>query len=266
MRKAFNRFCYKYERYGIANLMTYVAGGYVIAFLFMLAKPELYASLIFYWPAVADGEVWRVVTFLLCPPTDSVFFILFAALFTAYIGRSLEQAWGKMKLTVYYFSGALLSLVAATIFGFPMDGTYLNFSLFFAFATLFPDEQIQIYFILPIKVKYLAIFQAVVFAIQVYRLPGWYRLAPVVAVANYLIFFWPDLLAILRRKPLQQFKRRAQYHGQVSRAKRAKDYTHKCAVCGLTDVDDPDMEFRYCSLCKDVPCYCSKHLFGHKHT
>lgn len=265
MRKAFNRFCYKYEKYAIRNLMTYVAGGYLITFFAMLIDPRVYSVLCFDFASVLRGQVWRLVTFLLLPPTESVIFILLACLFCVYIGRSLEHAWGAMKTNCFYFSGALLTIIVGAITGVPLDNAFLSSSLLLAFATVFPDTVIRIYFVIPLKVKYLGFLEAALLLGAAAYFHSLYSLVPLIALGNYLLYFTPELLAIVKRAPLRHSKRSAHFRTEVYRAKNKPTSRHQCAECGLTEKDDPNMEFRYCSLCKGYPCYCSQHLFTHEH-
>ncbi|MCL2546059.1 MAG: PLATZ transcription factor family protein [Oscillospiraceae bacterium] len=274
MRKTFNRFCYKYEKFGISNLMYYIAGGYIITFIAEIAARangnSIIPMLTFNLNAILQGQIWRLLTFLLIPPTMDVLFVVFAILFAVFAGRSLEAAWGKMRLTIYYFSGALLSILVATGFtlltGFslPIDNTFLNLSLIMAFGTVFPDQEVRLMLILPVPAKVFALIGGASILIMAFRV-GWpLMLIPLVAIGNYLLFFAPDAWAMLHKQPARQRQRSAQFRQQV-RPKSNKQARHTCAVCGITDIDDPGMEFRYCSLCKDYLCYCSKHLFGHEH-
>ena len=150
---------------------------------------------------------------------------------------------------------------------------YVNLSMFFAFATLYGDMQVLLFFILPIKVKWLAWIDAAMFAWAVLSslLTGNFvdALLPIVAILNYFIFFWQDFRYLFARVKRQSsptvinFKK-AQKQAQ-KQARGAKGYTHKCAVCGITDADDPNMEFRYCSKCDGYYCYCANHINNHVH-
>ena len=145
-------------------------------------------------------------------------------------------------------------------------------SLFLAFATLYPDTQFLLFFIIPVKAKWLAWIDggllAVSFVLKLISL-NWFGAALiVVAILNYLIFFWPELMYHVR-----QIRGRAKYsqRSNVIQFKKAardlkkRDYIHKCAVCGRTDADNPDLEFRYCSKCAGYHCYCIDHINNHEH-
>ena len=279
----FDRFCRKYERYGIKNLMTIiVAGQGAMGLLFiMLSMSNPSGTLLFYSlnfdpKAFLSGEVWRLVTFLFVPETlgallggfNLVWFII-SLFFYFWVGRSLEALLGRLKMTIYYFSGVLISVVFSLLSGVEASLFFLNLSLFFALATLMPDEQIRLYFLIPIKLKYVAIIQAVLYI----ALPFFYwplrlgNLFPLMSILNYLLFFGKTLFNQVRLLPrhMGANKRTVRFKSEVKRAKSQRGYIHKCAICGQTDTERPDMEFRYCSLCAGYACYCAEHIFNHPH-
>ena len=276
-----DRFCYKHPRFGIPNLMKFIVIGNVLIYLLDMFSRG-YATLLFmFHPArVLHGEVWRIVTFLFVPVSGfnssdmfSILWFAMTTLFYYYIGNALERQWGSTRFTVFYFLGAILNLIIGFAFQTSVTMYYVNMSMFFAFATLYPEMRVMLYGILPLKVKWLAWLDAALFLYDIIRylmLGAWgYALIPVVAILNYFIFFWDDLMEIFRRKT-----GRMAYHTrpQTINFKKAqkevqqrKGYLHKCAVCGITDADDPNMEFRYCSKCNGYYCYCMKHINNHVH-
>jgi len=269
--KFFDRFCHKYNRFGIHNLMFIILGGNVAVFTAILLTGSANVATAFYFhPAlIAGGQYWRIVTFLFVPPMmpDSFLNIIFFGFFVYlyYImGRTLEQVFGCLKFTIYYFSGAILTLAVSWWLGMLASAAYLNLAIFMAFATLNPDFTLRIMLILPVKIKYLAYLSA---AYQVYIIianPFPYRLLPVIALANYLFFFWPYFSDFTKRS---RYRVKAiPFRQTVSKARRDRGYVHRCTVCGLTDADAPGQEFRYCSLCTGYKCYCERHLFDHEHT
>lgn len=264
--KWIDRFSYKYERYGIPNLMMYVIGLNALIFmlLFMPNGAQVVSGLMFDRTAVLSGQIWRLVTFLFIPPTTNPFLLVFALYFYYMIGRSVEAEWGRMKFTLYYVFSALLTLIACFIFDMSIDATYINLSLFMAFATFFPDYQILLFFVLPIKIKYLAYFDALFFALGIFTTPFPYLLAPVVAMGAYFLFFYDFYKSFFRNRKARN-KNIIHFKKSVRQIKQNQGYLHKCAQCGITDTDHPEEEFRYCSLCADYACYCSKHIFDHQH-
>jgi hypothetical protein len=176
------------------------------------------------------------------------------------IGSSLEQEWGSFKFNVYYFMGIIGTIIAAFISGNPVTAMYLNLSLFLAFAKIYPDYELLLFFILPAKVKYLAWIELAFIGFTIITAPVSIKLAAAASLFNYLIFFGKDIfIEIKNRKQVSHNKEL--YNVKVN----AKDYFHKCTVCGITEKQDPKMDFRYCSTCEGNYEYCMDHLKNHEH-
>ena len=288
MQQWLERFCRKHPRLGIPGLMKYIVIGNILVFILdMFGLGGVYAAsnlLSFSSSSILHGEVWRIVTFVFVPyiagrRMADFFWLAVMLYFYYFIGTTLEREWGTTKFTVFYVFGVILNVILGFFIGYATMN-YVNLSMFFAFATLFPDMQVLLFFILPVKVKWLAWVDAAFFAFAIIRLllagHPLLALVPVVAILNYLLFFASDI-----SDTLSYWKRRAGFRtGQRSgpkvinfnnartktRTKAAKeDYLHKCAVCGKTDVSDPNMEFRYCSRCNGYYCYCADHINSHVH-
>jgi hypothetical protein len=266
--KKFDRFCARYEKYGIPNLMLFVAVGNMVVFIFDLFAPELnFAGMLaFYLPLVLKGEVWRLFTFVLIPETGLLKFLTPLVIFFYYwLGKTLQSEWGRLKFTIYYLTGMLLQILVCSLtksFGLGHD---LNLTLFLAVATLFPEYPIRLFFVLPIKMKWLALFDAVLIVLSVWTSSS---LLPLVPLINYLFYFSPTLIRAVQgasRYPTRNGSRPIQMKKAANAKKKQRGYLHKCHVCGLTDVEDPSMEFRYCSLCSGYECYCSHHIRDHTH-
>ena len=276
-----DRFCYKHPRFGIPNLMKFIViGNVLIYFLDMFSNGYASWLFMFHPSAILHGQVWRIITFLFVPvsgySSSDMFSILWFAmttLFYYYIGNALERQWGSTRFTVFYFLGAILNLIIGFAFQTSVTMYYVNMSMFFSFATLYPEMQVLLYGILPLKVKWLAWLDAALFLFDIIRylmLGAWgYALIPVVAILNYFLFFWDDLMNIVRRKTGRMaYQARPQtinFKKAQKEVQQRKGYLHKCAVCGITDADDPNMEFRYCSKCEGDYEYCQDHLYTHKH-
>lgn len=280
MRKlndAIDRFCALHPRLGIPNLMRYiVAANAVIYILSLFDRSGLLLRTLAMDPgAVLRGQIWRLVTYVLIPTSGS-FWLIISLFFYYWLGETLERLWGSAKFTVYYVSGALLTSLATLLVYFidgismPVYGaSYVNTALFMAYALTYPDAMVRIYFILPIKMKWLAILEAVLYALSVvrYAMAGLWGMAllPIVAMLNLFIFFSPDFS---RRADQFQARHRSeavQFRKAVKEQKRQRGYNHKCEVCGRTDTDFPDLQFRYCSKCTGYHCFCEEHIFNHVH-
>ena len=278
------RFCAAHPRFGIPNLMRVIVIGNVAVYVLMLLTQANDANalsfLTFNLNALLHGEVWRLVTFVFVPAYSSPFALLISLYFYYWIGSTLERQWGTAKFNLYYISGALLTVLgvvlASLITGNPYltaAGTgYVNLSMFFAFAFLFPDTTVLLFFILPVKMKWLAYLDGALFAFDIIKAIGAHNWAgvvlPIVALLNFAVFIWPEVHYLKERAKYQNSRKTVQFRqAQQQQAKQAQQqgYRHKCAVCGRTDTDYPDLQFRYCSKCVGYHCFCEDHIFNHVH-
>jgi len=212
--KWLNGFERKHPRFGIPNLMTYIVVGMLFVYVFDLlaAYASLSSFLYFNAELILKGEFWRVITFIFLPPLASPLLIVFSLYFSYMIGNSLESEWGTCVFCVYYIIGIIGNIIAGFITGYA-ENTYLNFSLFFAFAFLYPDYQILLFFILPIKVKYLA-FINVMFFIVSFIIGGWAQKAAIIASLINLIIFFSGSITRNIKQQLRYRKTRAAFRQQ----------------------------------------------------
>ena len=227
---------------------------------------------------IMRGEIWRLVTWILQPYGGSLLFVALTLYFYNFIGSALESEWGTSKFTVYYLLGVLLNvlygLIVWLVFKRPVDinPVYLNLSMFFAFAVLFPDHMLLLFFIIPVKIKWLAMINGAVFLLSMLNDIFWGNylgaLLPVVAFLNFFIFCYPDLSRSLRPFLWKNQKSTIDFKKAAKKAKQDMDnapYKGKCSVCGKTDIDSPNLEFRYCSRCEGYHCFCIDHINNHVH-
>ena len=270
-----DRFCAKHPRFGISNLMLYIVIGQVAVFILDLFFRGMLSS---YWlpfsrDLILHGQVWRLVTFIFLPSdSGNPFFLLLGCYFYYWIGTMLEREWGTARFTLFYLSGVVLSVLSGMILGIT-DIYYINLSIFLVIATLYGEMLVLLFFVIPIKMKWMALIDValiLVAVIQNLMYGSWVgALLPMASFVNYFIFTWPfwgAKLGVLRRRAdpkVVNFKR-VQKQAQ-KQAKATGGYRHKCAVCGITDADDPNMEFRYCSKCDGYYCYCMNHINNHVH-
>ncbi len=277
----------KFGKYAIPNLMLYIVGLYAIGFVVQSAAPMFYYThLSLHAAAILRGEVWRIVTFLIQPPSTSFLFVLFSLYLYYVIGRELEYVWGTFRFNLYFFTGVLFHVIAALLtyaitgVSFPMGTEYINLSLFFAYASIYPNQQFLLFGVLPIKVKYLAWVDAAYFAYAIVQafLPAYgggvlgvlYKanaISAFVSILNFLLFFLMTRKG--HRYSPKEMKRKHAYKQAVRDGRKnqmgADGARHRCAVCGRTELDDPSLEFRYCSKCNGNYEYCQDHLFTHEH-
>lgn len=286
LRRNFERFCYKNRHLGIPNLMLYIAVGSGLLYLFTMATGNtiLYSLLAFDRELILQGQVWRLLTYVLTYSGQNVLYTVIGLVCYYSLGRAMEQVWGTFRFNLFYFTGVILMDVYTLIFGGYATVEYLNLSLFLGYATLYPDTHFLLFFIIPVRAWIFALFYLGITAYQVLALsmPYFlfpYNLFPLVALANYFLFFGADIKNVLplswRVKASQKKQKSKTYAPQQPARKpiqfpsggaaQQEAYNHKCTVCGRTDVSHPDLEFRYCSRCNGYHCYCQDHISNHTH-
>lgn len=275
LSRAIEKFCQKHRRFGISRLMIYVVFVSAIVFLF---GNDLIHRLHFSPVMILRGEVWRLVTWIFIPLNNQIFFFAITLYFYYFIGSTLEREWGAAKFTIFYLFGVLLHIIYGFVMWFitglsiQIIPVYLNLSMFFAFAVLFPDHVVRLFFFIPIKIKWLALLNAVFFLYSIVSelIIGrpFIAILPVVALLNFIIICGEEALAYLRPLKARASPQTIDFQKAAKRIKREQSnqsYRHKCAVCGKTDTDYPDLEFRYCSRCNGYHCFCSEHIVNHIH-
>ena len=282
-RRQFELYCYKNRNKGISNLMLYISLGTALVYIMseMWGNYLLYNLLCFDRGLILQGQVWRLITYPLTYRIDNLL-LMAVSLFCYYsIGRAIETIWGTLRFNLFYVSGVILMDVYCMLFGGYASVTYLNLSLFLSYATLFPDAQFLMFFIIPVKAWIFALVDLAIVIMDLIVYPFPYNLFSVISLANYFLFFGKDVLNVVplswRIKLSRLFKKQpaapkrpkviqfdaAAYQAAKEAQKAA--YTHRCTVCGRTDVSNPELEFRYCSRCKGYYCYCEDHISNHSH-
>lgn len=295
-----NKWEKKWGKYAIPNITMYLIICYAFGYMLQWVKSPFLGYLTLDPYAILHGQVWRLFTWIIVPPSGFDFFTLIMLYFYYSIGRSLEYAWGTFRYNVYLFSGVLFTIIGAflmyagcelfagealgeavaalgiagessarvfyTYASYSFSTYYICMSMFLAYAITFPDMQVLLMMIIPIKVKILGVIYAVMMLYYVitagqmgiFGIPT--QVAIVSTLLNAIIFF-----VVTRRsfRTPHQIKRQRAYKKQT--AKMMSITKHKCAICGRTEVDSPDLEFRFCSKCEGNYEYCSEHLYTHKH-
>lgn len=295
--KFINKLEKKFGKYAIHGLIQYIIILYAMGSLIGMINPELLGFLNFDINLILKGEVWRIFTFIIQPLDSSNVFFLFFELYLYYmIGSSLENSWGTFRFNLYYFSGIVFNVLAVIIIylitklipggyalSMPVTLVYINRAMFLAFAALYPNVQFLLFFIIPIKVKYLAYlyagiigydfiqylvvaFKGSIFAFSI-------AISIIISLGNFLIFFFAT--RNYRRISPKEIRRRKNFKKHMEVVKNENHYTkikkenivtrHKCTVCGKTELDDYMLEFRFCSKCDGNYEYCMEHLLNHEH-
>lgn len=264
-----DRFCAKHPRFGIPNLAMYIAiGQALVGIADLIMDGWLTAAMIFLSPLILRGQVWRLVTFILVPLEENPFYLLLSCYVIYWTGQMLEREWGTVKFTLFYLSGVLLSILGGMLLG-TIDIYYIHLSFFLVIATLYSEMQVLFMFVVPVKMKWLALLDVGFILLNAVRFGPFVLLIALPSFINYFIFTWPVWsmkLGFVRRRADPQVINFKKVQKQAQKkARETGGYLHKCAVCGLTDEDDPNMEFRYCSKCDGYYCYCANHINNHIH-
>ncbi|HAE63081.1 MAG TPA: hypothetical protein DCG38_12245 [Eubacteriaceae bacterium] len=210
----------KINKFAIHNLMYYIVALTGLVFiLYMFFGYEFISRLYFFPDAILNGEIWRIITFVFIPPSFSPLWIIFALYFYYMIGRTLEQQWGTARFNLYYMFGVIGTVAASLLTGTIGMPTYLNLSLFLAFAHLFPDFQVLLFLIIPVKMKYLAYLNWFFFAFTILTGSMSDRVAAIVALANFFIFFYGDFTRGVKRR-VSNNDTRSEFNRQIREFKR----------------------------------------------
>ena len=294
MRKQFERFCFKHRDKGIPNLMLYLCIGTAVVYLFTIATNNavLYAYLGFDRDLILQGQFWRLFTYPLLTYRSNVFLQLMYLLCYYSLGQAIENLWGTLRFNLFYLSGVVMMDIYCMIFGGTADVYYLNLSLFLSYATMYPNAHFLLFFIIPVKAWIFAILDLALVLGGLFTYPFPENLFSVISLANYFLFFGKDVLNLIPvswranarrlfrksgpkpsagpqggtaagRPKVVPFPNAGSY--QASTAAVKAPYTHRCTVCGRTDTEHPDLEFRYCSRCNGYHCYCLDHISNHTH-
>lgn len=275
-------------RYAISNLTLYMIILYGTGFIMELVAGNVlisYLSLDIY--QVSRGQIWRLVTWLFMPPERLSIFTIFMLMLYYFLGSSLERVWGSFRYNLFIFSGIIFTILGALVVYIIMltkvhglDGAdeylkllsmtaregyntyYINTSIFLAYASIFPNEKLYLYFFIPIKIKWLAALDLAMILYYMIRGNLVSRITMIAALLNVALYALANYEAIKVRKSAAP-KRKSDYIKIVTPQK--EGYRHKCVICGRTDVTNPELEFRYCSKCDGAYEYCNDHLFTHVH-
>lgn len=257
-----------FGKFAIKGLMLYITTLNLVIYLLVMIlqtdkvdKAASFLSFLYLSPQlVLDGQVWRLVTFLLIPEMDNPIFTLFTLCFYYFIGNGLESEWGAFKFNIYYLVGVIFTIAAAFLTGFPAFPLYLNLSLILAFAYIYPKYEIRLMFFIPIQMKYLGWLYCAL--LGYWYIKSFYpiRIAILASLVNFALFFGKDIILGYKNRG-RSYVNKTKFSTQTER----KGAFHRCTLCGRTELDDSSLDFRYCSSCEGDYEYCSDHLKDHDH-
>lgn len=304
----------KFGRYAISNLSLKLIILYIIGYIIEFINGNVILFLTLDPNAIIHGQVWRLVSWLLVPPSTggmsgmNLFFIAVMLFFYYSIGKSLENVWGDYRYNVFILTGIVLTVAfsfiwmfftsvagidAATrslmsagsyyrVYSLLFSTYYINMSIFLAYAMTFPDAVVLLFFIIPIKVRWLGIFDVAYLLFMIIQGPVPEKFAVAAALVNIAILYFRS--GRFGRFSPSQYRRRRQFRQSVNEGRRSAEQAghvssplpadrgrgqgqalHRCCICGRTEITNPELEFRYCSKCEGSYEYCSDHLFNHVH-
>ncbi len=285
--KSPSKFEKKFGKYAIRNLSLVLIICYACGYLFEMLYPNLLSYLYLNpYEIIFHGQVWRLATWLVVPPSSFDFFTLLMLYFYYSLGTTLERTWGTYRYNVYIFSGVLFTVLGAFLLftytlifggdsGMALWGTYqgysplasmfstyyVNMSIFLAFAATYPNMQVLLFFFIPIKIKILGIIYGALLVFQFITGGVAVRFVIAASLMNFIVFFFTSR-SMIHMSP-KQVKRRQEFKKEVKKS--TKITRHKCAICGRTEETNPELEFRFCSKCDGNYEYCQDHLFTHTH-
>lgn len=273
----------KYGRYAIHDLTKYMIICYAIGYILLyvgqaFGNNTLFQYLILSPYHIMHGQIWRIVSWILIPPSSSnIIFVLIMLSFYYSLGTTLERTWGAFRYNVYILGGMLFTVIGAFILyfftgqsevysiinGISFSTYYINLSIFLAFAMNYPDMEVLFMMILPIKMKYLAMLDVAYLLYDMVK-GGWgIRTVIIASLLNFIIYFL--MTRNYKRISPQEIHRKQQFKKAVHPQMTPGGTRHKCTVCGRTEKDGDGLEFRYCSKCNGNYEYCQDHLFTHQH-
>ncbi len=271
----------KFGRFAIPNLTLYIIGTYILGYVIRLTSRYVLGYLYLDPNAILHGQVWRLVSWILIPPGSLDLLTILVLWFYYSIGATLERTWGTFRYNVYIFSGILFTIIGAFVLygiSYAIGGAafaesnshtyssafstyYISLSIILGFAITYPDMQVLLMFLIPIKIKWMGILYVAYIVYDMIKLDWASRVVILSSLLNVLIYFLST--RNLHRVNPKEIHRRQAYRQQTRRP--AGVTKHKCAVCGRTELDSPELEFRFCSKCQGNYEYCQEHLFTHEH-
>lgn len=267
----------KFGRYALTNLSLYMVMTYAAGYILELVTPQVLNYLTLEPVMILHGQVWRIFSWLLIPPSSqNIFFTVITLMFYYSIGTSLERTWGAFRYNLYIFSGIFMTIIGAFILNFALGGNvygfgalfstyYISMSIFLAYAATYPNNQVLFMMIIPLKIKWLGVAYGAMILVEMIQTNWAVRVAIICSLMNFIIFFL--MTRNMNRYHPKEVRRRKEFQKAVHRSQvNTNGITkHKCAICGRTENDGEHLEFRFCSKCNGNYEYCQDHLFTHTH-
>ncbi len=249
----------KFGKYFPENPTKILLIGQVLSYVMVYSRPDLASYFHLTGAELLHGQVWRLFTILFAPVSSSLIFVIFAWYFFYLFATALENEWGAFRYIIYISIAYLGTIVAALLFpDIQVSNAFIYVSLFLAFTYLYPEFQLLLFFIIPVRVKWLGylLWLGLIASFIFGTLET--KVLTLLSISNFFLFFHDDL----------RYTARTVYRGSASKSKiklhKAIPF-HVCGVCGKNEIDNPDMDIRYCNECTPTTCYCREHIGNHQH-
>lgn len=268
----------RFGKYAIRNLPAVIIALYTAGYLISLFMPDVLSYCTLEPAYILRGQIWRIVTWILIPPSGLSIFTIIMLYFYFSLGKILERTWGVFRFNVYIFSGLVFTVIGsfvlyviyrmssgAAVVGFgPYFSTYyINMSIFLAFALSYPNMEVMLYFLIPIRIKWMGLLYGALLLVDFAQGNWAVKTAIFASLLNFLIFFLST--RNMQRYSPKDIRRRQEFKRNVAKARPKSVSVHRCAICGRTEKDGDLLEFRFCSKCDGNYEYCQDHLFTHQH-
>lgn len=297
----------KFGRYAIRHLTLYIISFYVIGYILYFMQVSNNVPILSYLSLdpglIAKGQIWRLFSWVLIPPSSISIWTIVMLICYYQLGTMLEKTWGDFLYNFYIFFGLIMTVIGVCVMyavypefrlivsystatgSYIVSTYYVSLSIFLGFAMTYPDQIMLFMFIIPVKIKYLAILDVayLIYSIARSSYPIVTGVLIACSLASTILFFFMTKnygrASRSQRRRQKEFQKafndnlrgnrgtsRSTAGAQRGGADRhTKIALHRCAVCGRTELDDPNLEFRFCSKCKGNYEYCSDHINNHKH-
>lgn len=275
MLNLMNKLERKFGRYAIRNLTVYLVVCYGFGYLVSWIMPQLLLYFTLEPGLILKGQIWRILSWIVIPSDGNAFVAIIMMYMYYMLGRTLENIWGTFRYNIYIFSGMFFTIMGSLLLyllsggivglGILFSPYYIYMSVFLACAAIMPDMELYLYFLIPVKMKWLAILDVVLLVLSAISGGTAVRIAIAASILNFVLFFLFN--RNMQRYRPKEVARRRKFQHQIKRPETRYEggAKHKCAICGRTELDDPNLEFRYCSKCSGNHEYCQDHLFTHEH-
>lgn len=270
----------KYGRYVVPGLTNYIIATYIIGYILYAINPGWLEYITLEPGLILQGQIWRLVSWVLIPPGSPNIFTIITLIFYYSVGMTLERTWGGFRYNVYIFGGLIFTVIGAFVayliakaglpagsiplIGGAFSTYYISMSIYLAFALTYPDMQVLLYLVIPVKMKWMGLVYVAFIVYDCINMSRVGRVAVIASLLNFMVFFL--MTRNYRKLSPREIRRKKEFKRAVQQSKPKPGQTrHKCAACGRTELDAPDLEFRYCSKCNGNYEYCQDHLFTHEH-